>query len=211
MNSLFNDTQLIENIQIMRNKFVCSKQHKDGRINSGIDDEQVKKYWRSFGDNYIAGNDREFYDLAYTDNDGYTYYINFKSSDFEKKSNDNLNAKEAILLAFTDLSLHEIRKKNRSWKPLINALKHNKKDINRDYYYIVFDKSSEKYIFTSVRSLDCLSANGNNLPYQCKWNKHVPQINRTFEQSYEYVTSCFYKSLRLRAEAYLYYEHLQQN
>ena len=133
---------------------------------------------------------------------GEEHFINFKSTVFRDKTNDNLNAKAGLLLAFTDIPVGEIGKKSSSYKKIIDCLITNKADINRDYYYIVFDKFSDKYLFTSLRNIDNLTSNGNNPPFQCRWALHNPltNLNRTFEDSRNYVLSRFQKSLEKRAE-----------
>ena len=204
--SLLNDKKIIEKIKIMRNEIKICSDKKDGRVNSGTDDENAKKIWLSFGENFGIGAARSFYDLSYKDDDGKIHYINFKSSDLSKKAADNLNAKEAILISFTNLSLEKIKKCN-TWEKVIDSLIKNKKDNSRDYYYIIFDKKTDKFIFTSVKSLDNLTPNGSNLPYQCKWSKHTPQKNRSFADSYKYVTSVFRTSLEKKAKAFI---HLQE-
>jgi len=204
--SLLNNQEVIKNIETMRKKLRVATINEDGRINSITDDESAKLLWKEFPRCFV-GEKRDFYDLGYEDEYRKKHYFNFKSSNFSKKASDNLNAKEAILLAFTDLTVSEISK-IRTWNSLTNALIKNKKDIDRDYYYIVFDKSSDKYIFSSVKSLDNLTANGNNKPCQCKWSKHTPQVNRTFEDSYKYIFSILVESYRLAAAPYLHYENL---
>jgi hypothetical protein len=201
--SLLNDKKIIEKIKIMRNEIKICSDKKDGRVNSGTDDENAKKIWLSFGENFGIGEGRSFYDLSYKDDDGKIHYINFKSSDLSKKAADNLNAKEAILISFTNLSLEKINE-CKTWAKVIDSLIKNKKDNSRDYYYIIFDKKTNKFIFTSVKSLDNLIPNGSNLPYQCRWFEHTPQKNRSFADSYSYITSVFRTSLEKRAKAFIY-------
>ncbi|MDC8917515.1 hypothetical protein [Metamycoplasma hyosynoviae] len=57
-------------------------------------------------------------------------------------------------------------------------------DNNRDYYFLVINKENNRDIFfNSLKKLYELNTNGNNLLFQCVWNKNREKVNRTYEES----------------------------
>jgi len=64
-------------------------------------------------------------------------------------------------------------------KILIDKLKKNEFNLKhkKDYYFLVLNKrNSKEVIVNSVKGLNHLTPNVNNLPFQIKWNK-----NKIFE------------------------------
>lgn len=65
---------------------------------------------------------------------------------------------------------------------LLNKLKDKKINNNRDYYFIVINKTEiTDVIINSIKGLIKLTSNANNLPFQICWNN-----NREFK--YEHIT-----------------------
>ena len=48
----------------------------------------------------------------------------------------------------------------------------------------------------------CCNPNGNNLPFQCKWDINREYQTRSFQAAEQFILSTFGKSIKLRAEMY---------
>ena len=144
-----------------------SEAHTDGRINSIFDEGAVvrilqKKYGE---ENIIDGEDRYWWDYKI-----YGYPVQFKSSGF--KGADNWSSKAGILYALTDLPEEDCNIV--PWAKFQETLKLNSSQLNpRDYHIIVLNKVTNEVYLTSLKSLNTLTSNGNNLPFQIKWKDNV--------------------------------------
>ena len=58
---------------------------------------------------------------------------------------------------------------------------------------------------TSLKSLESILPNGNNLPFQAKWDNNRQLINRDFGSAKAFLLGTFEESLKLRADAYLHF------
>lgn len=74
------------------------------------------------------------------------------------------------------------------------------KKTDKDYYFLVVSKKSPSDVFcTSLKQIQTLVANGNNLPFQCNWgNNRAPQ-SRTHDAAIKFLLGKFYDSIKLRA------------
>lgn len=69
------------------------------------------------------------------------------------------------------------------------------------------NKEDSRDIFaTSLKSLKHIIPNGNNLPFQAKWDANREIIQRDFSEAKDFLLGTFEKSLKLRADAYLSYK-----
>ncbi len=67
-----------------------------------------------------------------------------------------------------------------------------------------FNKNDPKDIFiNSLKGIQTLQPNGNNLPFQCKWDNNRKIIQRNFDESKNSILSTLAKSVTLRANIYL--------
>ena len=69
-------------------------------------------------------------------------------------------------------------------KILIEKLRNNEYNLKhkKDYYFLVLNKkNSKEVIINSIKGLNQLTPNVNNLPFQIKWNK-----NKTFQYKHIY-------------------------
>ena len=140
---------------------------------------------------------RKWYDMAIRLNNSDHIYINIKVSNFENSTADNISAKLGMGYALTG-----IKNLPASWKEF-NRLVANNLRVGYDYYFLVVDKSNIRNSYwTSLKRIDKLVANGNNLPFQCNWS-----INRTFSQRSEleamkYILSVYVDSWDKKANGY---------
>ncbi|WP_237015067.1 restriction endonuclease [Helicobacter pylori] len=62
-----------------------------------------------------------------------------------------------------------------------------------------FNKNDPKDIFiNSLKGIQTLQPNGNNLPFQCKWDNNREIIQRDFDESKNFILSALAESVKLR-------------
>jgi len=64
---------------------------------------------------------------------------------------------------------------------------------------LVYNKTNGEIFVNSLKGLNVLVANGNNLPFQCKWDLNKNFKNRSFEESCDFIMKKFSESIKLRA------------
>ena len=195
--------QLVEALEYLNTLTIAvSESHEDGRVNS-IDDEDtiIDLLIEKYGDNVEKPPARCWWDLKL-----FGYPINIKSSKFGSAA-DNFSSKAAILYALTNLPESEVICS--SWKQFQKKLQHNSsQQTPRDYYIIVLNKVTKKVYLTSLKSLNKLTPNGNNLPFQIKWRDNVSPIERTYLQSYDLLIECYKESVRKKISSHDGFESL---
>ena len=96
-----------------------------------------------------------------------------------------------------------------SWKSFQNKLQMNSSQVNpRDYYIIVLDKTTKKVHLQSLKSLQKLTSNGNNLPFQIKWKDNIHPVERNYLQSYDFLIQCYKDSVRKKILSHDGFENL---
>lgn len=94
-----------------------------------------------------------------------------------------------------------------NWDKYFKELNQNMKENSKDYYFLIINKDDPKDIFaTSLKSLQSIVPNGNNLPFQAKWDDNRTPIERSFSEAKSFILSKFEASLKLRADAYLLFK-----
>lgn len=199
-------TQVMPNLLIQIVKFLkespinLSRQSRDGRINSAFNEDEIFKCLESsFAIN--RPNMRDWVDFSFEENNSF-YPVNIKVS--TTKTTDNLNCKLGIYYALTG----KIPPFGNgvSWDCYFKNLKENIQENTKDYYFLVVNKDNPYDVFaTSLKSLESILPNGNNLPFQAKWDNNRNIIARDFESAKTFLLGSFEKSLKLRAEAYLHF------
>lgn len=190
--------QLIEAVEYLSGIVTISENHEDGRVNSITDEDTVidlliAKYGE---ENVKKPSARCWWDVKL-----FGYFLNIKSSDFNKGASDNFSSKAAILYALTNLPEEKVN--TTSWKKFQDALKnHSGEENDRDYYIIVVDKSTRKVYLQSLKSLQKLTPNGNNLPFQIKWADNTQLVQRDYGQAYEFLVGCYKESVRRKINAH---------
>lgn len=166
-------------------KIYFSTNNDDGRINSSVDEDKIinmiiKKYRNRIKKPKI----RMWYDLLAYD---YLYGwipINIKITTMT--TNDNTGNLAMCVHSYTDgvLNFNNHYENGKMSIILFDKLKHKKynRQYKKDYYFLVLNKNDIKdIIINSVKGLNMLCPNINNLPYQVCWNK-----NKKFE--YKHIT-----------------------
>ena len=195
--------ELVEALEYLNTLTIAvSESHEDGRVNS-IDDEDtiIALLIERYGDNVEKPKARCWWDLKL-----FGYPINIKSSKFGSAA-DNFSSKAAILYALTNLPESEVTCS--SWKQFQKKLQHNSsQQTPRDYYIIVLNKVTGLVYLQSLKSLNKLTSNGNNLPFQIKWRDNVSPIERTYLQSYDFLVESYKESVMKKISAHDGFESL---
>ena len=155
------------------NPIRLSKTHSDGRVNSINNEDEIKNKLlenNEFRRIIIIPKERFWYDIA-LNYEGKFLPINIKVSNLLNGSADNCSSKQGMAYALTG----EKYNIPSNWKDFDKFLAKNLK-FGYDYYFIVVNKASPSDCYwTSLKRINRLTPNGNNLPFQANW-----AINRTF-------------------------------
>lgn len=195
-------TLLIQIVEFLKeNPITLTKQSRDGRINSAFNEDEIFNILES---NFAINrpNMRDWFDFAFKEN-GIFCPVNIKVS--TTKTTDNLNCKLGIYYALTG----KIPPFGNgvSWDCYFKNLKENIQENTKDYYFLIINKDSSSDVFvTSLKSLENILPNENNLPFQAKWGNNRNIVIRDFESAKTFLLGFFEKSLQLRAEAYLHFK-----
>lgn len=173
MNSLPNLLcKMVEFLQ--KQSLILSKNSRDGRINSAFNEDEIFNLLHAHFD-INRPNMRDWFDFSFEENENF-YPVNIKITNL---STDNLNCKLGIYYALTGKLPHfdnEIR-----WANFFSTIKENLAENSQDYYFLIINKNDTKDIFaTSLKYLNELTPNGNNLPFQANWAKNRILVHRDF-------------------------------
>ncbi len=185
-----------ENIELTSN-------YSDGRLNSAIDEgaviEIAKTECEKLGYKFIEAPARHWFDFAF-EADGKFYPVNVKISSCQ--SADNVSSKLGMFYALTGKDPKEVKGINQ-WEGFINKLFDNiNLEGDSDYYFLVVNKTSRTAFGTSLLKLNELTPNGNNLPFQSKWQNNMTFSDRCRQGAIEYVLDMFFESWKRKCNPY---------
>ena len=169
-----------------------NEDHEDGRVNSIADEETVIQLLEEkYGDAVERPKAREFFDVRL-----FGHPIQIKSSSYSKGASDNFSSKAAILYALTSLSEEEIQKV-RGWESFESSLlQYANEENDRDYYIISVNKDDSTVHLSSLKSLNKLTPNGNNLPFQIQWKNNVETVERNYDEAYSFIVGAYKESVK---------------
>lgn len=183
--------------------FTLSHTSSDWRIDSAINEWEITNIL-SKNFNILLPRDRERYDFAIQSWNKF-YPVNIKVSD--TTHNDNLNCKLWIYYALTWKLPNFPNETSR--ENFLTKLKQDLQDNNADYYFLVINKKNlSDIILNSLKWLESLVPNGNNLPFQCQWNNNRRFIVRNFSEIKSFILTTFWDSIKKRASVFLLFEKL---
>ena len=194
--------------ELIENKLNFSSQSEDGRVNSSQNEKEIiqflleNKNIKTFLDQYqlkiIQGKSRQWFDIA-LEGENEFYPINIKTTNLNPNQNDNLNCKLGIYYALTGKKPNfpnEIK-----WKDFFNLLVNHIKENSENYYFLIVSKNNPNDVFwTSLKQINTLVPNGNNLPFQSCWFENRIKIKRTFEEAKIFLINNLEASVKKRAE-----------
>ncbi|WQZ85572.1 restriction endonuclease [Helicobacter pylori] len=171
---------------------------QDGRLNSSVNEEEILNTIKDYFPIQLP-RAREWQDFSFEENNIF-YPVNIKTT--TTKTADNLNGKLGIYYALCGL-VPEFNNEI-AWEKYFQKLhKDLGKNTNRDYYFLIINKNDPKDVFiNSLKSIQTLQPNGNNLPFQCKWDNNREIVQRNFTESKSFILSALAKSVTLRANIY---------
>lgn len=183
-----------------------SNKRQDGRLNS-IDDENtiislLKENNFKIENEKIRGTeDFSIYCLSCN----IIHDVNIKTSSFN--TSDNACSAQVLARCFLKPEfLNELtnNKKNKV-SPCISAIVEvynnlDKYELNEkdDYWFLVCHKETKEIVINSIKNLNSVVPNGNNLPFQIKWKNNKTFCNRTIKEQFKYLvkqTYCSYKKI----------------
>lgn len=196
--------ELTEAVNYLSGLVTINEDHEDGRVNSIADEETVIQLLEEkYGDAVERPKAREFFDVRL-----FGHPIQIKSSSYSKGASDNFSSKAAILYALTSLNEKEIQKV-RGWEPFESSLlQYANGENNRDYYIISVNKDDSTVHLSSLKSLNKLTANGNNLPFQIQWKKNIETVDRNFDEAYSFIVGAYKESVKRKISVHSLYDVL---
>lgn len=182
---------------LQRQNLLLSRSSRDGRTNSAHNEDEIFELLK---ENFVIerSKKRDWFDFSF-EVDNIFYPINIKVSTMQTR--DNLNCKLGIYYALTGKLPNfdnEIK-----WADFFEAIKYNLAENSKDYYFLVVNKNNPSDTFaTSLKQLKDIKPEGNNLPFQAKWNDNRELIQRDFNEAKDFILGVMGQSLALRAKTY---------
>ena len=193
---------LCEMVVFLQNQNLhLSQNSRDGRTNSAFNEDEIFNLLEANFD-INRPNMRDWVDFSF-EVGGVFYPVNIKVS--TTHTTDNLNCKLGIYYVLTG----QIPPFGNGvdWETYFRTLSKNLQENSKDYYFLIVNKEDSRDIFaTSLKCLKHIIPNGNNLPFQAKWDTNRELIQRDFDKAKDFLLGTFEKSLKLRADAYLSYK-----
>ncbi|RLC44351.1 MAG: hypothetical protein DRH57_09250, partial [Candidatus Cloacimonadota bacterium] len=109
---------------------------------------------------------------------------------------DNASSKKGVYYALTG----KLYTGSESWPVYLEALDKNLMDTDKDYYFLVVNKTTGKVFWNSIKGLSSLTPNGSNPPFQVVWKNNNQFIEKSFEDTRKLVMGTFFETLNKRAE-----------
>jgi len=173
---------------------IFSKQSDDGRINSCLDEDTIIKILiDNFKDRIKKSNSRMWHDFIIYDN----YYgwipVNIKTT--TTKTADNTGNLAMCVYAYTDkiLKLDKIYENGKMSVVLLEKFKNKNYNTRhkKDYYFLVVNKNNtSEIIINSLKGLEKITPNVNNLPFQVIWNKNKYFVYKNIQYRIEEFIKC---------------------
>ncbi len=180
------------------NPVKLSENDADGRVNSGINEHEILDFLKEsiYGTIINLPPPRCWYDFAIKTNEG-EMFVNIKVSDLSNSAADNLSSKQGMGYALTG-----IKTIPNDWDSFNDVIGRSVRS-GYDYYFLVVNKNNSSDVFgTSLKRIEKLQANGNNLPFQCNWSANRKWSQRTEEEAIEYILSVYIDSWNKKISGY---------
>ena len=159
-------------LYLIEENIILSKQFEDGRMNAAINEHEVMKIIQQKFMIELPKS-RAWFDFAIEEN-GNFYPVNIKVTDTTHA--DNLNCKLGIYYALTGL-MPDFHNGIASLSYFEKLKENIGTEHSKDYYFLVFNKKNPTDIFANtLKGLQFLQANGNNLPFQYTYKTITTKI-----------------------------------
>lgn len=176
----------------------CSSEFDDGRINSCKDELEVIRLIQSKYPNRIeVPKMRMWYDVLLLDNVFGWIPVNIKTSTM--KNHDNTGNLVMCLYSYTNEPMNIRKRYTNGSVHAILTKKIKQYELNRlytrDYYFLVINKvDSSEILINSIRGLERLASNVNNLPFQIKWRANKEYQYKSVRESIDLFKVCIQKN-----------------
>ncbi|MGI9310341.1 MAG: hypothetical protein ACR2P7_02275 [bacterium] len=147
---------------------------------------QNQRRWDVHAANVGQAHNRSWYDLMLND-----YYCDIKVSDL--RGADNTNAKKAVYFFLTGQDPGLVPNRNDQF--FCSMSENEAEDEERDFYYIVVDKSNGESFVVSLKGITVSPAH-NNPPFQCKWDDCRMPVQRTWTDAREYLLGVWAQTIK---------------
>ncbi|WP_104640649.1 restriction endonuclease [Helicobacter bizzozeronii] len=175
---------------------ILNASNRDGRINSISHEDQILAVLTDKFSEVQMSPPRCWYDFKIV-KDSQGIFVNIKVSDLNNNSADNISAKLGMGYALTG-----VQNLPTPWEKF-HAILAEQLKLGYDYYFLVVNKNDPKDCFwTSLKRIETLNSTGNNLPFQCKWNKNRGFSKRNEIEATRYILNVYWESWKKRVEGY---------
>jgi hypothetical protein len=157
------------------NNIDFTKASDDGRINSALDENTIIKILKEeFPGKVEKPKSRAWYDFVFY-GDNKRYFINIKCS---TGGTDNAMNKKAVIYSLADVTIEDIPSCMTYNKMLEHIEKNLKRerDVEKEYYYLYFDKKDGTIIIKSLLDIQNLRSNPCNI-LQINWTEEKKQAS----------------------------------
>ena len=187
---------------LQQQNITLSNTSGNGRLDSALNEKNIIDIIVKGNFTIKASKEREWFDFSFIEH-GVFCPVNIKISTM--KTADNLNCKLGIYYAITGQVPNF--KNELGWEEYFPKLSADLQENNVDYYFLIINKTNSQDIFaTSLKGLEILVSNGNNLPFQANWNNNRHHVPRSFKEAEKFLLDNLEKSLSLRTEAHLHFK-----
>ncbi|WP_301007944.1 restriction endonuclease, partial [Helicobacter sp. UBA3407] len=164
-------------------------------LNSATNEEMILKQLLEKFKEIKTPSIREWYDFRIYDKE--EIFVNIKISDLNNGAADNCSSKLGMGYA-----LSGVRNMPLAWDKFHSMLVDELK-VGYDYYFLVINKNdTQDCFYTSLKRIQTLVPNGNNLPFQCDWSKNREFSNRTEIEAMRYILDIYIKSWDKKVKGY---------
>lgn len=183
--------------------FSMTNNGKDGRVQSAVEEEPLIDHLIARGIPLVKSPSRYWFDGG-LQCDGICHPANIKMTTM--KGNDNAANKEMLLWGFTDMfceptieGLENFKVEGYNECTEILNTRFCKEDNGRDYYYIVYNKTSPHDSFvTSLKQLqEVTSCHWKNWGFQVPWKRNKIRIsNRTYYETSQLIFKAYFETIK---------------
>lgn len=180
---------------LSENAVQLSRRFADGRINASINEDEIIQAIRERFPIELPPP-RFWYDFAIHSENG-LIPVNIKVT--STVTADNVQCKLGMYYALTGIWPNFANEM--PWGEYFRILRRDLSTAtDKDYYFLIVSKKAPDDVFcTSLKHLQTLVANGNNLPFQCNWGNNRTPKERTHDAAIKFLLGRFYDSIKLRA------------
>lgn len=183
---------------LIKDSVQLSHDFQDGRVNASINESEILKKIQSEFEIELPPP-RSWFDFAIP-NEHDKIPVNIKVT--TTTTADNVQCKLGIYYALT--GKWPDFPNETPWGKYFSLLRNNiNKEKDKDYYFLIVNKNDSSDVFcTSLKQVNKLVANGNNLPFQCNWGENRTLAKRSHDDAVRFLLGTFYESIKLRAKIY---------